>query len=152
MLLNDDDLTYAKVRLDPRSLRTVVDHIHKLASPLTRAVLLGRDLGHVPRRRAAGRRLRRSGAPRASATESDLTAVGHVLGQAQSAADSYAPLGPRPRCCDRWQNGVRRAAGRRRAGIGPPARPGPAFAAAATTTPRPIGWPAGCAARACRTG
>jgi aminopeptidase N len=41
LLLNDDDLTYAKVRLDERSLSTVVKHIGGLDSPLARAICWG---------------------------------------------------------------------------------------------------------------
>jgi len=38
LLLNDDDLTYAKVRLDPDSLRTMLSGIGDLADPLPQAV------------------------------------------------------------------------------------------------------------------
>ncbi|WP_424528942.1 aminopeptidase N [Sphaerisporangium viridialbum] len=38
LLLNDDDLTYAKVRLDPHSLRTVLSGIGEIADPLAQAV------------------------------------------------------------------------------------------------------------------
>ncbi|MGO4956131.1 aminopeptidase N [Luteococcus sp. Sow4_B9] len=38
VLLNDRDLTYAKVRLDGVSLKTLVNHIHQLDDPLARAV------------------------------------------------------------------------------------------------------------------
>ncbi|MGE5827221.1 MAG: aminopeptidase N, partial [Micromonosporaceae bacterium] len=38
LLLNDDDLTYAKMRLDDRSLATVVEHISGLESSLARAL------------------------------------------------------------------------------------------------------------------
>ncbi|WP_420174831.1 aminopeptidase N [Luteococcus sp. OSA5] len=38
VLLNDHDLTYAKVRLDEASLKTLVNHIHQLDDPLARAV------------------------------------------------------------------------------------------------------------------
>ena len=37
VLLNDDDLTYATIRLDEHSLSTVVSHIGDLADPLARA-------------------------------------------------------------------------------------------------------------------
>jgi aminopeptidase N len=39
VLLNDDDLTYAKIRLDDRSLATVTAHIEELSHPLQRAIL-----------------------------------------------------------------------------------------------------------------
>ena len=38
LLVNDDDLTYAKIRLDERSLRTVVGCISELADPLAAAL------------------------------------------------------------------------------------------------------------------
>jgi aminopeptidase N len=38
LLLNDDDLTYAKLRLDDRSLATVVEHLSAIESPLARAL------------------------------------------------------------------------------------------------------------------
>ena len=46
-LLNDDDLSYAKVRLDPRSLATVVGGLPGWR-PAGPGGLLGVDLGHVP--------------------------------------------------------------------------------------------------------
>ncbi len=38
VLLNDDDLTYAKIRLDPRSLATVIEGLGELADSLPRAL------------------------------------------------------------------------------------------------------------------
>jgi len=38
VLLNDDDLAYTKIRLDERSLRTLVDHIGEFREPLPRAL------------------------------------------------------------------------------------------------------------------
>ncbi|HEX5542844.1 MAG TPA: aminopeptidase N [Micromonospora sp.] len=38
LLLNDEDLTYSKLRLDDRSMATVVQHISGLDSPLARAL------------------------------------------------------------------------------------------------------------------
>ena len=60
LLLNDDDLTYAKIRLDERSLATAVDEprpTRRLARP---GPLLGCRVGHDARRRDAGDRLRRT--------------------------------------------------------------------------------------------
>ncbi len=37
-LINDDDLTYGKIRLDPRSLSTVVERLRDIADPLPRAI------------------------------------------------------------------------------------------------------------------
>ena len=41
LLVNDDDLTYAKVRLDERSFATAVARLAELADPVARAVVLG---------------------------------------------------------------------------------------------------------------
>ena len=38
VLINDDDLAYTKIRLDERSLRTLVDHIGEFRAPLPRAL------------------------------------------------------------------------------------------------------------------
>ncbi|HWH30421.1 MAG TPA: aminopeptidase N, partial [Mycobacteriales bacterium] len=38
VLVNDDDLTYSKIRLDERSLRTLVDHVGDLPDSLPRAL------------------------------------------------------------------------------------------------------------------
>lgn len=41
LLINDDDLTFAKIRLDDRSWRTAVDHIGDLDDSLARALIWG---------------------------------------------------------------------------------------------------------------
>ncbi|QAY73849.1 aminopeptidase N [Agromyces protaetiae] len=41
LLVNDDDLTYAKVRLDERSFATAIAHLADLDDPVGRAVVLG---------------------------------------------------------------------------------------------------------------
>jgi aminopeptidase N len=41
LLLNDDDLTFAKIRLDPRSMRSAVDHLDTRSDPLARALVWG---------------------------------------------------------------------------------------------------------------
>ena len=41
VLLNDDDLTFAKIRLDERSLATVTEHFGAVSDPLARALLWG---------------------------------------------------------------------------------------------------------------
>ena len=52
LLINDQDLAYAKIRLDERSLATAIDHLASLTDPLARAVTCG-PLGHAARCRAA---------------------------------------------------------------------------------------------------
>lgn len=41
VLLNDEDLAYAKIRLDERSLRTAVAHLAKISDPLARSLVWG---------------------------------------------------------------------------------------------------------------
>lgn len=41
MLLNDDDLAYAKIRLDEHSRRTAIEHLASIANPLARSIVWG---------------------------------------------------------------------------------------------------------------
>nr|WP_274635682.1 aminopeptidase N [Microbacterium bovistercoris] len=41
VLLNDDDLAYAKIRLDDRSLATAIAHLDKISDPLARSLVWG---------------------------------------------------------------------------------------------------------------
>ena len=41
VLLNDDDLAYAKIRLDEQSLATAIEHLAAIANPLARALVWG---------------------------------------------------------------------------------------------------------------
>ncbi|SKC48034.1 aminopeptidase N [Okibacterium fritillariae] len=41
VLLNDDDLAYAKIRLDETSLATAIEHLSKIENPLARALVWG---------------------------------------------------------------------------------------------------------------
>jgi aminopeptidase N len=41
VLLNDDDLAYAKIRLDEDSLTVAIDHLSKIENPLARALVWG---------------------------------------------------------------------------------------------------------------
>lgn len=55
ILLNDDDLAYAKIRLDEASLAVAIEHLAKIESPLARAIVWGsvwdatRDAEAAPR-------------------------------------------------------------------------------------------------------
>ncbi|HET9872906.1 MAG TPA: aminopeptidase N [Propionibacteriaceae bacterium] len=105
ILVNDDDLTYAKVRLDPRSLRMLVDNIHAVANPLARAVCWGaawdmcRDAEMLPRDYVAL-------VLRGVAVESDLTAVGAILRQGLTAASTYAHAELRAELMATWEQGL----------------------------------------------
>jgi aminopeptidase N len=89
VLLNDDDLTYAKIRLDERSLRTLVEHVGALAESLPRALCwsaawdMTRDAEMRARDYVA---LVLSGIGR----ESDIGVVQSLLRLAQSAVTFYA--------------------------------------------------------------
>jgi len=96
VLLNDRDLSYAKVRLDPQSLETLVNHVHQLDDPLARAVCW-----------AAAWDMCRDAEMRSDhylalvlrgiATETDANALSALRMQAQTAAVAYTPAQNRPR-------------------------------------------------------
>jgi aminopeptidase N len=97
LLLNDEDLTYAKLRLDERSMDTVVNHIAGLDNPLSRALCWGAAWDMVRDGELAARdylALVTNGLPK----EHDISLVTASLAQAQGAliyyADqSWAPVG-----------------------------------------------------------
>ena len=88
ILLNDEDLAYAKIRLDARSLKTAVEHLGDIADPLARSLVWGaawdqtRDAESSPSDyvdlvlRNIGR-------------ETESTTVRTTLAQLQLAANSY---------------------------------------------------------------
>ncbi|MFG2038517.1 aminopeptidase N [Dactylosporangium sp. NPDC048998] len=89
LLLNDDDLTYAKLRLDPRSMATVVDHIDGLDNSLARALVWSASWDMVRDAELAARdyvRLVAVGLP----AEKDINLVTATIRQAQSALVFYA--------------------------------------------------------------
>ena len=89
LLLNDDDLTYAKLRLDERSMATVVDHIAGLDNSLARALVWAAAWDMLRDAELAARdyvRLVTAGLP----AERDINLVTATLRQAQSALVFYA--------------------------------------------------------------
>ncbi|MFZ0531519.1 MAG: aminopeptidase N, partial [Propionicimonas sp.] len=108
VLLNDDDLTYAKIRLDERSLATLVDGIGKLEDSLARALCWSAawDMCRDGELAASDYvTLVLSGA----AIEADLTAVQSVLGQARTAIDYYEPRTTRAELNQRFVTGLAQA-------------------------------------------
>ena len=89
LLLNDDDLTFAKIRLDERSLATVTSHLARLDSSLARALCwsaawdMTRDAEMAP---SAFVELVANGI----GTEDNIVTVQITLRQAQSVIDLYA--------------------------------------------------------------
>jgi aminopeptidase N len=89
LLLNDDDLTYAKLRLDDRSMAAVVEHLGGLENPLARALTWAAAWDMVRDAELAARdyvRLVSAGLP----AERDINLVTATLRQAQSALVFYA--------------------------------------------------------------
>lgn len=88
VLLNDDDLAYAKIRLDDASLAVAIEHLASISSPLARSLVWGsvwdatRDAESAPRdfvRLVLGN----------IATETESTTLRTVLGQLVSTATQY---------------------------------------------------------------
>ncbi|MBA2445117.1 MAG: aminopeptidase N [Nocardioidaceae bacterium] len=105
VLLNDGDLTYSKVRLDPRSLASLVAHIDRIGDSLARALAFG-----------AAWDMTRDGEMRASdwvelvlralGTESDLTAVRSLVARTTLAATLYTAPVNRAATAQRWDAGL----------------------------------------------
>ena len=89
VLVNDDDLTYAKIRLDERSLRTLTEHVGDFAESLPRALCwsaawdMTRD-AELPARDYVATVLNGIG------RENDIGVVQSLLRQAQSAVTLFA--------------------------------------------------------------
>jgi aminopeptidase N len=90
VLLNDGDLTFAKIRFDDRSLATVLSSLGRIEDQLARALCWGalwdavRD-GELPAREHVAAVLASVGA------EDDPALVETLLGQAVTAASTFAP-------------------------------------------------------------
>ena len=107
VLLNDGDLTYAKIRLDERSLATVVSAIDTLDDSLARALCWG-AAWDMTRDAEMSTSDFVTLVLRGVGTESDLTAVGALLGYAKLAIDSYSDPAGRTELKSTWEQGLRR--------------------------------------------
>jgi aminopeptidase N len=106
LLLNDEDLTYAKIRLDERSLTTVVEGLDKLDDSLPRALCWG----------AAWDMTRDA---EMSATdfvhlvlanigqETDAWGISRIPDYAAQAVNSFSAPANRPALQERWERGLR---------------------------------------------
>jgi len=88
VLLNDDDLAYAKIRLDDRSLKTAIAHLSKISDPLARSLVWGAAWDQTRDAESASSDyidlvLRNIG------SETESTTVRTTLGQLLLAASSY---------------------------------------------------------------
>jgi len=102
ILLNDDDLTYAKIRLDEGSFETLLTQIGSFADSLPRALCWGSawDMTRDAELTSAQFvELVLAGV----GTESDLTAVSSLLRQGQSAISLFTSDAARPALAARWE-------------------------------------------------
>ncbi len=105
ILLNDDDLTYAKIRLDERSFTTLTESIATFEQSLPRALSWGSAWDMT-------RDAELSGADFVTlvlagvGSETDLTAVSSLLRQGNSAVNLYTAPDARPALAQRWQAGL----------------------------------------------
>ncbi|MFG6476543.1 aminopeptidase N [Microbacterium sp. P06] len=88
VLLNDEDLAYAKIRLDERSLATAIAHLKDISDPLARSLVWGAAWDQTRDAEASATDyvdlvLRNIG------SETESTTVRTTLGQLQLAANSY---------------------------------------------------------------
>ena len=106
VLLNDDDLTYAKIRLDERSFATLLESIATFEESLPRALCWGSAWDMTRDAQLAAPdfvSLVLAGV----GSETDLTAVGALLRQGQSAVNLFTPDAARPELAERWESGLR---------------------------------------------
>ena len=89
MLLNDDDLTYCKARLDPASLSTAIEGIADVTDSLPRT-LLWSAVWEMTRDALMRARAFVTLAVRGMATEDQVGVLQRVLAQLQVAVGSYA--------------------------------------------------------------
>ncbi|HET9498802.1 MAG TPA: aminopeptidase N [Marmoricola sp.] len=107
LLLNDEDLTYAKIRLDERSLQTVVDHLDRLDDSLARALCWGAawDMTRDAEMSATDfvqLVLRNIG------QETDAWGISRIPSYAASAVHNFSAPGNRARLKKDWERGLRR--------------------------------------------
>ncbi len=106
VLLNDDDLTYAKVRMDERSLATLLSSVGTLTEPLARSLCwtstwdMTRD-AEFPASDYVDLVLR--GLP----VETEIAAVQVLTSQAGSAIEQYVAPEHRSRVREQWTAGLR---------------------------------------------
>jgi aminopeptidase N len=106
VLLNEGDLSYTKIRLDERSLKTLVDHIDGFRESLPRALCwtaawdMTRD-AEMTASDWVGLVLR------GIAHETDMTALLALVSQTGRAATSYTAPEHRDAVRERWESGLR---------------------------------------------
>ena len=106
VLLNDGDLSYAKIRLDERSLATVVSSIDALDDSLARALCWGATWD-MTRDAEMSTTDFVSLVMQGVGAETDLTAVGALLRYAKQAIDSYSNPATRASLRSAWEQRLR---------------------------------------------
>ena len=89
ILINDDDLTYAKIRLDDVSIKTATNSINKIESSLSRALIWGATWDMLRDAELSTKDFM-SLVINAVAQESDIGVVQQLLMQLRTAIDMYA--------------------------------------------------------------
>ncbi|RLV55156.1 aminopeptidase N [Aeromicrobium phragmitis] len=105
VLLNDADLTYAKIRLDERSFSTLLSGIAAIEDSLARALCWGAAWDMTRDAELASAdfvRLVLSGV----GTETDLTAVGSLLRQGTAAVRAFTPDDEHAELARAWEDGL----------------------------------------------
>jgi aminopeptidase N len=136
VLLNDDDLAYAKIRLDDRSLATAVAHLSKITDPLARSLVWGAAWDQTRDAEASASEyidlvLGNIG------SETESTTVRTTLGQLQLTANSYVAPTRRDQARTRVADGLWALAQAAAPGSDSQLQFVTAFASAATT---PAHW------------
>ncbi|KAA9110408.1 aminopeptidase N [Microbacterium rhizomatis] len=132
VLLNDEDLAYAKIRLDERSLQTAIDHLGAISDPLARSLVWGAAWDQTRDAEASASDyvdlvLRNIGA------ETESTTVRTTLAQLQLAANSYVSPEKRDATRERVADGLWALAQSAEAGSDSQLQFVTAFASAAST-------------------
>ncbi len=109
VLLNDGDLTYAKIRLDERSLATAVGHIDQIDDSLARALIWGAAWDMTRDAEMAARDYV-SLVLRGIGSETDITAVTALPRNARTAVSYFSDPAGRPELQATWERGLRRLA------------------------------------------
>ncbi|MCI9856761.1 aminopeptidase N [Microbacterium proteolyticum] len=132
VLLNDDDLAYAKIRLDERSLATAIAHLKDISDPLARSLVWGAAWDQTRDAEASATDyldlvLRNIG------SETESTTVRTTLAQLQLAANAYVTPATRDEARQRVADGLWELAQSAEAGSDSQLQFVTAFASAAST-------------------
>ncbi|MFF0910187.1 aminopeptidase N [Microbacterium enclense] len=132
VLLNDDDLAYAKIRLDERSLATAIAHLKDISDPLARSLVWGAAWDQTRDAEASATDyidlvLRNIG------SETESTTVRTTLAQLQLAANAYVAPETRDAARSRVADGLWELAQNAEAGSDSQLQFVTAFASAAST-------------------